>query len=420
MNILLIGSGGREHALAWKMAQSPLCKKLFIAPGNAGTALLGQNMNIDVADFEAVYELIEAQAIVLVVIGPEQPLVEGLADFLRGLNIAVIGPGKQGAELEGSKEFSKYFMQKYDIATARFETFSALSESAAKEYARTLHLPVVIKASGLAAGKGVVIAEDLETADKTIDEMLSGGLFGLAGQTIVIEEFLHGIEMSVFILTDGKSYKLLPSAKDYKRIFDGDKGPNTGGMGAVSPVPFADATLMQKITERIIEPTLLGLEKEEIAYCGFIFFGIMVVKGEPYLLEYNCRMGDPETEVVIPRIASDLVELLWAAENGNLAEKELEIRPETCTTVMLVSGGYPDAYQKGKVITGIENTDDSLLFYAGMGTQNGQLVTQGGRVIAISSLGENIETALAKSYQNAEKIQFEGKFYRKDIGKDVM
>lgn len=420
MNILLIGSGGREHALAWKMAQSPLCKQLFIAPGNAGTALLGQNVNIDVADFEAVYALVEAQDIVLVVIGPEQPLVEGLADFLRGLNIAVIGPGKQGAELEGSKEFSKYFMQKYDIATARFETFSALSESAAKEYARTLHLPVVIKASGLAAGKGVVIAEDLETADKTIDEMLSGGLFGLAGQTIVIEEFLHGIEMSVFILTDGKSYKLLPSAKDYKRIFDGDKGPNTGGMGAVSPVPFADATLMQKITERIIEPTLLGLEKEEIAYCGFIFFGIMVVKGEPYLLEYNCRMGDPETEVVIPRISSDLVELLWAAENGNLAEKELEIRPETCTTVMLVSGGYPDAYQKGKVITGIENTDDSLLFYAGMGTQNGQLVTQGGRVIAISSLGENIETAVAKSYQNAEKIQFEGKFYRKDIGKDVM
>lgn len=420
MNILLIGSGGREHALAWKMAQSPLCKKLFIAPGNAGTALLGQNVNIDVADFEAVYALVEAQDIVLVVIGPEQPLVEGLADFLRGLNIAVIGPGKQGAELEGSKEFSKYFMQKYDIATARFETFTALSESAAKEYARTLHLPVVIKASGLAAGKGVVIAEDLETADKTIDEMLSGGLFGLAGQTIVIEEFLHGIEMSVFILTDGKSYKLLPSAKDYKRIFDGDKGPNTGGMGAVSPVPFADATLMQKITERIIEPTLLGLEKEEIAYCGFIFFGIMVVKGEPYLLEYNCRMGDPETEVVIPRISADLVELLWAAENGNLAEKELEIRPETCTTVMLVSGGYPDAYQKGKVITGIENTDDSLLFYAGMGTQNGQLVTQGGRVIAISSLGENIETAVAKSYQNAEKIQFEGKFYRKDIGKDVM
>ncbi len=420
MNILLIGSGGREHALAWKMAQSPLCEKLFIAPGNAGTALVGQNVSLKVSDFEVVYEFVQAESILLVVIGPEQPLVEGLADFLRGLNIAVIGPGKQGAELEGSKAFSKYFMQKYEIATARFQAFSALETSAAKAYIRTLALPVVIKASGLAAGKGVVIAQDLATADSTTEEMLSGSLFGLAGETIVIEEFLHGIEMSVFILTDGKSYKVLPSAKDYKRIFDGDKGANTGGMGAVSPVPFANAALMQKIEDRIIAPTLIGLAAEEIPYCGFIFLGIMVVKGEPYLLEYNCRMGDPETEVVMPLITSDFVELLWAAEAGNLAEKEISISPKTCATVMLVSGGYPDSYETGKAVTGMENVQDSLLFYAGIGTKNNRLVTQGGRVIAVSSLGENLEEALTKSYKNAEKIHFEGKFYRKDIGQDLI
>lgn len=420
MNILLIGAGGREHALAWKMAQSPLCEKLFIAPGNAGTALIGQNVAINASDFEAVYEFTQKENIVLVVIGPEQPLVEGLADFLRGVNIAVIGPGKKGAELEGSKEYSKYFMQKHGITTARFQSFSALEIADAKEYVRSMALPVVIKASGLAAGKGVVIAEDLATADKTVDEMLSGSLFGLAGETIVIEEFLHGIEMSVFILTDGKSYKLLPSAKDYKRIFEGDKGPNTGGMGAVSPVPFATNALMQKIKDRIISPTLSGLQEEEIHYCGFIFFGIMVVNGEPYLLEYNCRMGDPETEVVMPRISSDLVELLWAAETGNLAEKEITISSQTCTTVMLVAGGYPDVYQKGNVITGTENVEDSLLFYAGVGKKNEDLITQGGRVIAVSSLGETITHALTKSYRNADKIHFSDKFYRKDIGQDLL
>lgn len=417
MNILLIGSGGREHALAWKMVQSPLCEQLFIAPGNAGTTLVGKNIALNISDFESIHDFVQKKHIQLVVIGPEQPLVEGLADFLRRVNIAVIGPGKEGAELEGSKEFAKQFMKKHEIATARFQTFGHIDETLAKNYAHTLNLPVVIKASGLAGGKGVIIAEDWDAVDKTIKEMLSGSLFGLAGKTIVIEEFLNGIEMSVFILTDGKSYKLLPSAKDYKRIFDGDKGANTGGMGAISPVPFANPNLMQKIKNKIIEPTMKGLATDNIAYCGFIFLGLMVVEGEPYLLEYNCRMGDPETEAVMPLISSDLVQLLWAAEAGSLAEQEISFYPQACATVMLVSEGYPDAYTTGKVISGIENIQDSLLFYAGIGTQNDHLVTQGGRVMAVSSLGETLAEALKKSYQNAEKIAFEGRFYRKDIGK---
>jgi phosphoribosylamine---glycine ligase len=417
MNILLIGSGGREHALAYKIKQSLLCETLYIATGNAGTAQVGTNVSLNVSDFEAVYEFIQKNAVKLVVVGPEQPLVEGIADFLRGVNVAVIGPGKAGAVFEGSKEFSKLFMQKYEIATARFQHFQAWESGIAKEYARTLGLPVVIKASGLAAGKGVIIAESWEEADKIIDGMLLGNWFGESGKTIVIEEFLDGVELSVFILTDGKDYKILPSAKDHKRIGEGNTGPNTGGMGAISPVPFADAQLMQKIEEKIIRPTMYGLAQEDIYYCGFIFFGVMVVKGEPYLLEYNCRMGDPETEVVMPLLESDIVELFLAADAGKLAEKTIQVSDKSCVTVMLVSGGYPEAYEKGKVITGLENGGESLIFHAGTMEKDGEILTNGGRVIAITSLGESLDAALAQSYKVAQAIDFEGKYYRRDIGK---
>lgn len=417
MNILLIGQGGREHALAYKLTQSPLCKQLFIAPGNPGTAQLGINVALDSADFEAVYNFTEENNISLVVVGPEQPLVDGLGDFLRGINMPVIGPSKDGARLEGSKEFAKTFMEKYDISTAQFANFQSWEIDLAKDYARSLGLPVVIKASGLAAGKGVVICQNFEEADSCIEGMLSGDMFGLSGKTIVIEEFLAGVEMSVFALTDGKDYLLLPSAKDHKRIGEGDTGPNTGGMGAISPVPFADAALMQKIEERIIRPTMQGLIAEEIAYCGFIFYGIMVVKGDPYLIEYNCRMGDPETEVVMPLLESDLVELLLAADAGKLAEKTIVISPKSCATVMLVSGGYPDAYAKGKVISGLENTEGSLIFHAGTIEKEGEILTNGGRVIAISSLADSLDAALAQSYKIAAQINFEGKYYRRDIGK---
>lgn len=417
MNILLIGQGGREHALAYKLTQSPLCKQLFIAPGNPGTAQLGINVALDSADFEAVYNFTEENNIGLVVVGPEQPLVDGLGDFLRGINMPLIGPSKDGAMLEGSKEFAKTFMEKYNIATARFANFQSWEIDIAKDYARSLGLPVVIKASGLAAGKGVVICQSFEEVDSCIEGMLSGDMFGLSGKTIVIEEFLAGVEMSVFALTDGKDYLLLPSAKDHKRIGEGDTGLNTGGMGAISPVPFADAALMQKIEERIIRPTMQGLIAEEIAYCGFIFYGIMVVKGEPYLIEYNCRMGDPETEVVMPLLESDLVELLLAADAGKLAEKTIVISPKSCATVMLVSGGYPDAYAKGKVISGLENTEGSLIFHAGTIEKEGKILTNGGRVIAISSLADSLDAALAQSYKIAAQIDFEGKYYRRDIGK---
>lgn len=420
MNILLIGSGGREHALARAIAASPLCSHLYIAPGNTGTAQVGTNVPLMTEDFEQVYNFVEKENITMVVIGPEQPLVDGLADFLRGLNINVIGPGKDGAALEGSKSFSKAFMQRWDIPTASSQTFQAFEKSTAKEFVRNNGLPIVIKASGLAAGKGVVIAETLETADQAIDEMLSGRWFGLSGETIVIESFLKGIEMSVFVLTDGENYTILPSAKDYKRVGEGDTGLNTGGMGAVSPVPFVTTSLMTEIENSIIIPTLKGLQSEDIYYCGFIFFGIMVVNDKPYLLEYNCRMGDPETEVVIPRIETDLVALFEATCKGQLNTVALTVNPAYCTTIMLVSGGYPEAFEKGKVITGVENVQDAFVFHAGVKQEGNQLVTAGGRVMAVTALGSTLPQALSKSLKAANAIQFENKYFRKDIGEDVM
>ena len=420
MNILIIGSGGREHALAWKIKQSPRCEALYIAPGNAGTAQVGANVSINVADFSAVEAFVKENNIDMVVVGPEQPLVDGMADFLSARNIPVIGPNQAGAQLEGSKEFSKVFMQKHGIPTAAYASFQAHQLQEALNYLKNHPLPVVVKADGLAAGKGVLICETREQAAEAVRDMLSGASFGAAGETIVIEEFLQGIEISVFVLTDGKDYKLLPSAKDYKRIGEGDTGLNTGGMGAVSPVPFADQAFMDLVEETIVKKTIDGLKAEGIDYKGFIFIGLMVVNGTPYVLEYNVRMGDPETEVVMPRLNADLIELFEGVANGNLAEKAFDLDPRTCTTVMLVSGGYPGSYAKGKVMTRFEEVEGSMLFHAGTKEDNGNVVTSGGRVIAISSFGNTIEEAVGKSLKNAEIIEFEGKFYRRDIGRDLM
>lgn len=421
MKILLIGSGGREHALAWKMSQSSRCEKLFIAPGNAGTAQVGENVAIDPGNFDSVYGLIREESIDLVVVGPEQPLVAGITDYLEAKKIAVIGPNKMAAQLEGSKDFSKTFMKKYGIPTAAYASFSSGQEAEAFAYLESQSLPIVIKASGLAAGKGVLICESHDHARSVAAEMLSGQAFGEAGTTIVVEEFLTGIEISVFVLTDGKSYKLLPSAKDYKRIGEGDTGLNTGGMGAVSPVPFADDAFMDRVQQTIVQPTLDGLQAEGILYKGFIFIGLMVsADGTPYLLEYNVRMGDPETEVVLPRLESDLVELFEGVRDGNLDEKEIRFKSETCTTVMLVSGGYPGAYEKGKVITQPESVQGSLIFHAGTTLCDGEVLTNGGRVIAVSSFGDSIEAAIRQSLENADRISFEGKYFRKDIGQDLM
>lgn len=417
MNILLIGSGGREHALAWKITQSPRCTHLFIAPGNAGTANLGTN--ISYKNTTELWELITKNAIKMVVVGPEQPLTEGVADFLREKNIPVIGPGKAGAELEGSKAFSKSFMQKYGIPTAKYATFQASQFAEAKAFIESLSLPLVVKASGLAAGKGVIICDNHAEAIAHTQEMLAGTAFGSAGETVVIEEFLDGIEISIFVLTDGKNYVVLPSAKDYKRIGEGDTGLNTGGMGAVSPVPFANDEFMARVEREMIQPTLTGLQAEGIDYQGFIFLGLMVVKGNPHLLEYNCRMGDPETEVVMPRIKSDMVELFEATIERRLSEMTIETNPQTCTTVMLVAGGYPANYEKGKIISNLENVQDSIIFHAGTAAKDANIVTNGGRVIAVTSLGNDIASAIAISLKNAEKIDFEGKYYRKDIGKDL-
>lgn len=421
MKILLIGSGGREHALAWKMSQSSRCEKLFIAPGNAGTAQVGVNVVIDPGNFDSLYGLIREENIDLVVVGPEQPLVAGITDYLEARKIAVIGPNKMAAQLEGSKDFSKTFMKKYGIPTAAYASFSSGQEAEAFAYLESQSLPIVIKASGLAAGKGVLICESHDHARSVAAEMLSGQAFGEAGTTIVVEEFLTGIEISVFVLTDGKSYKLLPSAKDYKRIGEADTGLNTGGMGAVSPVPFADDAFMDRVQREIVQPTLDGLQAEGILYKGFIFIGLMVTAdGTPYLLEYNVRMGDPETEVVLPRLESDLVELFEGVRDGNLDEKEIHFRSDTCTTVMLVSGGYPGAYEKGKVITQPESVQGSLIFHAGTTLRDGEVLTNGGRVIAVSSFGESIEAAIQQSLENADRISFEGKYFRRDIGQDLM
>lgn len=423
MKILLLGSGGREHALAWKMAQSPKTEKLFIAPGNAGTRSAGENVPINLSDFEAIKDFVLKNDVEMVVVGPEAPLAEGLGDFFANdgdlKDIAFIGPQKSGAMLESSKDFAKAFMLKYQIPTAAYQTFTPETRAEGLQFLKTLQPPYVLKADGLAAGKGVVIPETLAEAEAELTAMLSGK-FGDAGSKVVVEEFLKGIELSVFVLTDGKNYLLLPEAKDYKRIGEGDAGPNTGGMGSVSPVPFADKDFMQKVEERIVKPTLEGLQKENIPYVGFIFFGLMNVGGNPYVIEYNVRMGDPETESVVPRIESDLVELFTAAANREIANASIKIKPETAVSVMLVSGGYPDSYEKGKVMTGIENDDDVLLFHAGTALNaDGQTVTSGGRVIAVTALAPTAAQALAKSYKKADEIRFDGVYFRRDIGKDL-
>ncbi|GHT04664.1 phosphoribosylamine--glycine ligase [Bacteroidia bacterium] len=424
MNILLLGSGGREHALAWKLAQSVQTDYLFIAPGNAGTATVGTNVAIAATDFDAVKNFTLTNDIGMVVVGPEDPLVQGIYDFFKADDalkaIPVIGPSKTGAQLEGSKDFAKAFMMRHKIPTARYLSVTQANLSEGIDFLRLLSkaetkAPYVLKADGLAAGKGVLIINDLDEAIRELQAMLDGR-FGKASETVVIEEFLSGIECSVFVLTDGTSYKILPEAKDYKRIGVGDTGLNTGGMGAVSPVPFADKAFMKKVEERIVIPTIEGLKKENIEYKGFIFVGLIRVDEEPMVIEYNCRMGDPETEVVMPRIRSDLVDLLQGVAHGNLAEKDLQTDPRAVTTVMLVSGGYPGDYAKGKNITGLDKVKNSLIFHAGTAEKDNQIVTNGGRVIAISSYGYTIQEALNQSFANAEIIDFEDKYYRKDIG----
>ncbi len=423
MNILILGSGGREHAFAWKLSQSKKLGKLYIAPGNAGTSTVGTNIAIAVTDFEAIKIFVLENKINMVVVGPEDPLVKGIFDFFetdaRLKNIPVIGPQKAGAELEGSKDFSKKFMIRHNIPTARYETFTKETLAEGLKFLETLEPPYVLKADGLAAGKGVVIPNTLEEAKKELTEMLANAKFGAASAKVVIEEFLKGIELSVFVLTDGNSYKILPAAKDYKRIGEGDKGLNTGGMGAISPVPFADDAFIKKVEERVIIPTINGLKKEGIVYKGFIFIGLMNNNGNPQVIEYNVRMGDPETESVIPRIKSDLLDLFEGVANGNLNEKTFEVDERFVTTVMLVAGGYPEEYDKGDVMTGFELVEGSMAFHAGTKQDGNNVVTNGGRVIAITSFGNTMEEALKKSFANAERIQYKGKYYRKDIGKDL-
>ncbi len=424
MNILILGSGGRESAFAWKISQSPKCSQLFIAPGNAGTPQYGQNVNIKVTDFEGIGKFVLDNAIDLVLVGPEEPLVKGIHDFFLAdeqlKNIPVIGPQKEGAQLEGSKDFSKDFMFRQNIPTAASKTFTRDTLQEGFEYLATAGLPIVLKADGLAAGKGVLICTSLQEAQLELTEMLTEAKFGDASSKVVIEQFLQGIELSVFVMTDGTNYKVLPEAKDYKRIGEGDTGLNTGGMGSVSPVPFADAEFMQKITDRVIIPTVEGLKKENIPYKGFIFIGLMNCDGEPYVIEYNCRMGDPETESVMPRIESDFVDLLLGVAEGNLDEKELIISDKIAATVMMVSGGYPGEYLKNKVITGIENIRDSQVFHAGTSMQGEDIITTGGRVIAITSLQDNLFNALQQATADASRIYYDGMFFRKDIGFDLL
>ncbi len=423
MNVLILGSGGREHAFAWKVSQSSLCKKLLVAPGNAGTNELGTNVEIGVNDFESIKKLALEEDIDMLIVGPEDPLVNGIFDFFNGdeslKHITVIGPSKQGAKLEGSKEFAKEFMQRHDIPTAKYQAFTKDNLEEGYAFLESLNAPYVLKADGLAAGKGVLILENLEEAKKQLKAMVADAKFGKASSTVVVEEFLSGIELSVFVLTDGTSYKILPSAKDYKRIGEGDTGLNTGGMGAISPVPFADRFFIEKVETEIIKPTIHGLKEEGIVYHGFIFIGLIVSGNDVKVIEYNVRMGDPETEVVIPRIKSDLLHLFQGIGDGSFSEKDLHIDEDTAATVMLVSGGYPEKYEKGKVIAGLDDVEGSIVFHAGTKKEEDAVLTNGGRVLAVTSFGKNIEDALNKSFVNAEKINFEGKYYRKDIGFDL-
>lgn len=424
MNILILGSGGREYTLAWKIGESEKCDKLFVAPGNAGTAQIAHNVPLEVNDFPAIAQFVIDENIELVVVGPEDPLVNGIRDYFEGnesvKNIAIVGPGKSGARLEGSKDFSKSFMEKYDIPTARSRTFTASEINAAHSYLDTCRTPIVLKADGLAAGKGVIISETTAHAKEAIKAMLLDRQFGEASAKVLIEEYLDGIELSMFVLTDGKDYVLLPEAKDYKRIGEGDTGLNTGGMGAVSPVSFANAKFINKVKTRIIEPTIAGLKQENIDYKGFIFIGLMNINGEPYVIEYNARMGDPETQAVFPRIETDVVDLLLATARGTLKEIDLQISEDTAATVVLVAGGYPGSYEKGKTIKGLADVTDALAIHAGTKQEGYEFVTNGGRVLAITCLGDTLEEALDRCYDNVARISWDGMYYRKDIGKDIL
>lgn len=423
MNILIVGSGGREHAMAWKIKQSPKLNRLFIAPGNAGTSQLGTNIPLGVSDFAGLKKAVIDNQIDLVLVGPEVPLCEGLHDFFSAdeqlKHIRFVGPFKHGAQLEGSKDFAKAFMMRHQIPTAKYLSVTADNLSEGIQFLKTMNAPYVLKADGLAAGKGVLIINELAEAEQSLREMLEGQ-FGEASSRVVIEEFLSGIECSVFAITDGKDYKILPEAKDYKRIGEGDTGLNTGGMGAISPVPFADSVFMHKVEERIIRPTVEGLKNDGIAYNGFIFFGLINCGGEPMVIEYNARMGDPETEAVMLRIQSDFVELLEGAADGNLASKSIEIDPRSAAAVMMVSGGYPGSYEKGKAISGLDRVENSMVFHAGTKEKDGVVVTDGGRVLAVSSYGNSMEEALATSYRNAGLIAFDGMYFRKDLGFDLI
>lgn len=423
MNILVVGSGGREHALTWKIAQSDKCNDLFVAPGNAGTAKIASNINIGVNEFAKLADFCIGNSIDLVVVGPEDPLVNGISDYFKAdpmvSDVKIVGPSAAGAQLEGSKDFSKEFMFKHNIPTAKYKTFDRNSLDEGLAHLESFEGPYVLKADGLAAGKGVIITESREEAKRSLTEMISDLKFGEASSRVVIEEFLDGIELSVFVLTDGENYVTLPEAKDYKRIGEGDSGLNTGGMGALSPVPFADAEFMQKIDERIIKPTVEGLKKDALDYKGFIFFGLIKVDGEPMVIEYNVRMGDPETEVVIPRVKSDLVDLLVACAEGTLDQVKVVFEEKAASTVILVSGGYPEAYEKGKIISGLESVNDVIAFHAGTKNEGDQVVSNGGRVIALSALGDDIFAALEKSNIAATQVSFEGMNYRKDIGFDL-
>ncbi|WP_264531806.1 phosphoribosylamine--glycine ligase [Flavobacterium sp. N502540] len=424
MTILLLGSGGREHAFAWKMTQSPLCEKLFVAPGNAGTSAIATNVAMSPTDFDAIKAFVIQENVKMVVVGPEDPLVKGIYDYFKNdeslQHIPVIGPSKLGAQLEGSKEFAKEFLMKHNIPTAAYDSFTAETVENGCAFLETLQPPYVLKADGLAAGKGVLIIQDLEEAKTELRNMLVHEKFGAASSKVVIEEFLDGIELSCFVLTDGKSYKILPTAKDYKRIGEGDTGLNTGGMGAVSPVPYVDAVLMEKIETRIVKPTIEGFQKDGIEYKGFVFIGLINVKNEPIVIEYNVRMGDPETEVVVPRLESDLVELFLSVANQELDTFELKVDPRSATTIMVVSGGYPEEFEKGKIITGLENIEDSIVFHAGTKLENDSIVSNGGRVLTITSYGDDFQQAIKKSYQNIDKLSFDKMYFRKDIGFDLL